>query len=390
MDFCLEVALFCDHAGFAVVTFGDQHFNNYEPYCSPFTMIAALAGHMERSYLGTTVIPLLDYHPFRFAEYCNIVDIMTRGRCLLGTSAGSQPQLLKNFGMPAGSGNLDVFNQKLDVVLKAWAHEPSDPPLEFETPQDRGWLPTRIMPTSYRNPHPLMAIGTNSDHNIIAAAKRGWPVYLGRYRLEESAHKMKVYRDALLAADHSEARSAECLKMSSVTKTVLVAETDEKAWALAEQRLRPAMDFLFSYGSRTGREDVPDVEPDTRSMRAMWEDTKTTGNLDTIGTGAFGPADWVQCEVLVGSVETVVKELEKYRAAGVEHLNVRFLFGPLDPPEIMRNLELFAKEVMPTMGSETLPGPLPEHIREEHRTAPKVPTPYLDRIQAARRLPSFR
>src|ERR1700742_2724385 len=148
MDFCMEFALACDEAGFSIVSVGDQHFNNYEPYGSPFTMIATLAGHMRNAYLGITVVPLVFYHPWRFAQFANIVDLMTRGRCLIGLSSGSPPGLLKAFGLPTDIDPKAVFHEKIEAALAAFAKKPEDPPISFDSGVDSGVLPTRIMPVS--------------------------------------------------------------------------------------------------------------------------------------------------------------------------------------------------------------------------------------------------
>ena len=43
IDYCLKQAEDAAAAGFAMVTFGEQHFNNYEPYCNPLLIAARLA-----------------------------------------------------------------------------------------------------------------------------------------------------------------------------------------------------------------------------------------------------------------------------------------------------------------------------------------------------------
>lgn len=376
IDFCMELALACDEAGFAIVTVGEQHFANYEPYGNPFTMIAALAGQMKNSYLGTTVVQFNLYHPFKFAQFANIADLMTRGKCLLGISSGASiPPLMMAFGVPEHDAK-KVFEEKLEVTLRAWAKRPEEPPTPYKTALEAGMMPTRIMPVSYRNPHPLLAIGTNTDATIQSAAQRGWPVYLGRYPMEEGARKMRLYREALQAAGHSPEKIAECTAFSNVTKSILVAETDDEAWRLADKHMRSYLNFLLSMGRRHGAKDGGPPE-DTRSFRELWEDR--SGPLPNIDRPPIIPKSWVQCETIIGGVDSVVRQLKEYEAAGVEHMNFRFVYGDFAPDEVWRNFNLFTKEVMPKLNPQTLPPPRPEQIRPEHLSSARVALPRLSK-----------
>jgi alkanesulfonate monooxygenase SsuD/methylene tetrahydromethanopterin reductase-like flavin-dependent oxidoreductase (luciferase family) len=379
MDFCMEFALAADEAGFAIVSVGDQHFNNYEPYGNPFTMMAALAGHMRNSYLGVTVVPLLFYHPWRFAQFSNIVDLMTRGRCLIGLSSGATPGMLKAFGSSEEIDPKAVFGKKLDAALAAFAKKPEDPPISFDTGIDSGVLATRIMPVSYRNPHPLFAIGSNTDGTIAATGKRGWPAYLGRYSRDVAIRKMGVYRDALRGAGHPRNVVDRCMTFSSITKGVLVAPTENEAWELAEGNLRDYMNFYMTMGQRTGT-DLGPVANETRSMRELWNDRSNESEEVTWPTHA----QWLQNEAIIGSVDSVVEQLEYFRDHGCDHVNLRFIYGAFDADEAWRNFNLFTREVMPRLDPVGLPGPLASEIREEHRLHKLAPAPRLSRLFANR------
>jgi alkanesulfonate monooxygenase SsuD/methylene tetrahydromethanopterin reductase-like flavin-dependent oxidoreductase (luciferase family) len=379
LDFCMEFALACDEAGFAIVSVGDQHFNNYEPYGNPFTMIAALAGHMKRSYLGITVVPLVFYHPWRFAQFSNLVDLMTRGRCLIGLSSGSMSGLLKAFGISTDIDPKAVFDLKLDAALKGFAKQIGDPPFTFDSGIDSGTLPTRIMPISYRTPHPLFAIGSNTDKTIAATGLRGWPAYLGRYRTDVAIRKMSVYRTAVAQGNHPASVVNRCLTFSSITKGILVARTEEEAWELAEGNLRDYMNFYMTMSQRTGT-DMGPVAAESRSMRELWNDRSNLSEEVTWPTHA----QWLQNEAIVGGVDSVVEQLEHFRDNGCDHLNLRFFYGTFNPEEAWRNFTLFTQEVMPRLDPQALPEVTLDEIRNEHRSATLAPTPRLNKVFASR------
>jgi alkanesulfonate monooxygenase SsuD/methylene tetrahydromethanopterin reductase-like flavin-dependent oxidoreductase (luciferase family) len=263
--------------------------------------------------------------------------------------------------------------QRLDVALQAWAKAPQDPPLHWKTDLEEGILGSRIMPISHRRNHPLLGFATNTDSTIEMAAKRGWPVQMGRYNLVESARKTKLYKDALEAAGHPQALVDECLAHTNLTKAIVVAETDEEAWALAERQLRGFMNFTFKVATRRDLDD-------SRSMKALWEAT-VEGPVDISHAGFTAP-EWIQASAFIGSPETVARQMLDYSAAGIDHINARFVYGDFDAEAAWRGFHLFAKEVMPRVGAKSLAPPRPEQIRDEHRDPSLIPAATLSKMFA--------
>ncbi|MFJ4828629.1 LLM class flavin-dependent oxidoreductase [Streptomyces sp. NPDC088747] len=356
IDFCHDMALAADKAGFALVNVGEQHFTGYEPYSSPFMMGAQLARHLERAWFGTTVVNLAYHNPIALAEQANLIDLLTRGKCFLGLSTGHLPFIASQWGVPASYGK-EVALQRIEVALRAWAKEPGDEPLEWRTDLEEGVLALRVMPVGYRRQHPVIGFATNTDATIVRAGTQGWPVALGRYNLAEAARKMKIYRDALDAAAHPDDVRTECLALSSVTKAIVIADTDEEAWRIAERQLRGFMNFTYSVATRRKLAD-------TRSMKELWDDT-VEGPVD-IANSTFTAPEWIQASAVVGSPETVARQLLEYADAGVAGINARFVYGDFDAAEAWRGFNLFAEQVMPLVGARQIPGPARERIRPEH------------------------
>jgi alkanesulfonate monooxygenase SsuD/methylene tetrahydromethanopterin reductase-like flavin-dependent oxidoreductase (luciferase family) len=213
------------------------------------------------------------------------------------------------------------------------------------------------MPVGYRKQHPVIGFATNTDSTIAKAGTQGWPVALGRYNLVEAARKTAVYRDALDAAGHPEDVRTECLALSSVTKAIVIAETDEQAWEIAERQLRGFMNFTYSVATRRRLED-------TRSMKELWDDT-VEGPVD-IANATFTAPEWIQASAFVGSPDTVARQMLEYADAGIEGINARFVYGDFDAAEAWRGFTLFAEKVMPLVGAQQIPAPGPGRIRPEH------------------------
>ena len=59
---------------------------------------------------------------------------------------------------------------------------------------------------------------------------------------------------------------------------------------------------------------------------------------------------------LFGSVQTVLDKMRRLYAMGIRHVATMHNFGALDAARVERSMELFAREVMPGLLSETSTG----------------------------------
>lgn len=362
IDLGIEQAVYADEHGFAAVYVGEQHFNDYEPYADGFMMASYLAGLLRTAYLGLSVVPLVIHHPLFFAERANLLDQLTKGRMIAGISAGRPRE-----GGAWHKADLEpaerqrLFDAKLDVVERAWAHEPGDPPLEFDTGDEHGAMPGRLMPRSYRRGHPLFAIGTNTPAKVAEAGRRGRFVHFGPFALGPLTAIAETYRRGLAEGGADAAAIGRAMRWAIHTKMVLVADTDDEAWRLAEGAgLLPAPPWVRR---RPGEE--------TLSLREIAR--RDPGPLAPAMGMPESLSAYLRRIAIVGSPETVAREVARYGDAGIPHMHVRFAFGSeTDPAVCRRSLELFATEVMPRVGATPIPGPSPEEIRPEFRAEPAL------------------
>jgi alkanesulfonate monooxygenase SsuD/methylene tetrahydromethanopterin reductase-like flavin-dependent oxidoreductase (luciferase family) len=350
LDLCIEQALVADQAGFAAVYCGEQHFNNYEPYSNPIVMAAYLAPQLRQAYLGTSMIPLVLHNPLRLVERINLLDQLTRGRCIIGAFPVT---------MPAG-GPAQLFDEKLGVMLAAWAHEPGDGPLAFKTSTEEGVMEGRMMPIAYRSGHPLFAIGTSTELKIRTAGLAGQMVHVAGTDVAGTARLVDIYRTAMEDGGCTAETVATNLSWFIHTKVIYVADTDEAAIAEAEPLLLPRSLPPFIK-----------IPPEQQAMGL--------GELLSCDPGPMAPhmgmpeslAAFLQRTSIVGSPESVAAELQKFEAAGLEHVHARFAFGSLaDIGPFQRSLDLFASEVMPLLGATAMPPLRQEEIDPTNEPLP--------------------
>jgi len=363
IDASIEQALEADEAGFTAVYVGEQHHNGYEPYSDPFTMGGWLGAQFKQAWIGTSVIPLVLHHPLALIERMNLLDLLMRGRVMYGMSSG-QPSNGTAFGIgEMGSDyRAQLFDQRLELLLAAWAHDPLAGPLEFETLAERGVMDGRVMPYSYRVPHPLFAIATNTESKVAEAGRRGFYVHLGPTDLAGTVRLAKTFRESLVEAGYGEEFIEQRLRWFVSTKWIIVGETDDEAWEQAQQQFGMAIQFM------------PWLTKDERF------EGKTLRQLhDEPDPGPFAPsfgmpesaAAWTQRCHIIGSPETVAAEIQAYADAGLPHLHARWLMTSAGIEPARRSFRLFVDEVMPRLGVDRMPALTPEESRAEfHDSAP--------------------
>lgn len=338
IEYCLKQAEEAAAAGFSMVTFGEQHFNNYEPYCNPFLMGARLARTLGKTYFATTICPLVFHNPIRLAEDINVLDQLLEGKLIVGVSAGRvgfSPDF-ENFGLDP-KDQREIFSEKYDALQKLWAHTLDDGPLRFDGRWVKGGLHGRLMPVSYRAPHPALAIGTNTDATVRQAGLAGNHVFLGPCALAEAAAKFKVYASALDEAGVTPSVKADRLAKSMVHHHMIVGENDDDAWAQAE--------------IMAGRNPLLNRSADSRSLRKMAEDALS--NKEGLTEQEARNSKFVEAWIIAGGPETVAAELMAHAEAGIQQVHTRFTVGAYNPQAWDRSFKLFVEEVMPKIDART-------------------------------------
>jgi alkanesulfonate monooxygenase SsuD/methylene tetrahydromethanopterin reductase-like flavin-dependent oxidoreductase (luciferase family) len=360
----IEQALEADEAGFSAIYVGEQHHNDYEPYSDPFTMGGYLAGQLKQAWIGTSVVPLVLNHPLRVIERMNLLDLLMRGRVMYGMSSG-QPDNGTAFGIHTMGAEYRarLFEQRLEVLLRAWAHRPGEGPIEFATEAEQGVLDGRVMPYSFRVPHPLFAVATNTERKVEQAGRRGFYLHLGPTADEHLRHLAEVYRTALSAGGLDQSGIDERMRWMIHTKWIIVAETDQEAWESAQEQFGRAAQFL------------PWLTRDDRYQG------KSLRELHTMDPGPFAPsfgmpespAAWTQRCHIIGSPETVAAQLLSFEQIGVTHLHARWIMTNMGIDAGRRSFRLFVDEVMPRVGVDRPPDLRPDEIRPEFRGTPSKP-----------------
>ncbi|MEW2165609.1 LLM class flavin-dependent oxidoreductase [Streptomyces sp. NPDC007084] len=326
----VEHCLRADEAGFDAVYLTEHHFNGFNTYADPFMLGAHLAGQFKQAHIGISVAAVPLWNPLRLVEQCNLLDVLTRGRCIIGLAPGGNPAEAAGLGRDASQRH-SLMEETLDVMLRAWDH-PDGEKFEYAITHEKGTMAGRVMPASFRRPRPLLARATHTDDTIARAGREGWPVMFGRFEPTAGRAKVDLYRAALAEGGHDDELVRECLDWLAVTQMIHVAETDEQAWAEVE----PALEAFRSFGSKPSKDGAGDWAKG--SYRGVSGDRET----------------FVNQAVTVGSPDTVAARLQEFADNGVPHVRTMFSFGYAPRERVDRSIELFTSEVMPRFSRRPL------------------------------------
>jgi alkanesulfonate monooxygenase SsuD/methylene tetrahydromethanopterin reductase-like flavin-dependent oxidoreductase (luciferase family) len=335
IDLVTRMSLEADRLGFSAVMLTEHHFTGYNTFSDPFVFGAYLAPQLQQAWIGSSIVVAPLYDPLRFAEHCNLLDQLSRGRAIIGVGPGGSPIEFAGFGRDHRAAR-ELTEQVVDIALQAWTHEYGAPPLEFETPFIKGRLDGRIMPTSVRKPHPLLARACVSDASVVTSARRGWPIFTGRFPPERTGHQWRLYRETLAAAGHAPALNRECLHWSAALKMIYVGETDAQAWAEVDGPITNYLQAAWVANSADSLEAEISRTSDGQVVFATSVPAETRQTM-------------VERAMIVGGPETVTATLRAYAAEGIEHMMLWFVWGYNTPERVWRSFELFNREVRPRL-----------------------------------------
>ena len=100
VDQVIAEAQLAEVSGFDACFFGEHHQDKDGFLPSPLIVATAVAAQTRRLYVGTSVILLPLHHPVHVAEDVATLDIVSKGRVILGVGVGYQAADFRAFGVP--------------------------------------------------------------------------------------------------------------------------------------------------------------------------------------------------------------------------------------------------------------------------------------------------
>ena len=306
----LEEAVYGEELGFDSVWLEEHHSirNHYWP--SPLMALAGIATRTTRVLLGTDIVVLPFYHPVRVAEDMAMLDLISDGRAIFGAAIGYRPPEFELYDI-----NLEDrgarYVEMLKIIRALWTQEQVEYKGRFFN------IKGCIEP---RPAHPIpIWLGGWGELSLKRAATLGDAWVPGpTANLEKLLSAQKQYRAFLSDAGKRPEDTA-----TPLTREVVIAETRERAWELAETYVM--VNYRDEYG---GGWKHP----------LIGSQGQTPVALESLSSDRF----------IVGNPDDCILQIRRFvEAFGVDHLICRLYFAGMPHDHIMSELRLLAREVFP-------------------------------------------
>lgn len=331
----LDELEYAEKLGFDGICVNEHHQNAYGTMPAPNIMAAMLARRTSRMKIGIigNGLPLRD-HPLRVAEEVAMLDVVTGGRIISGFVRGIGCEYFSLGVNPTYS--MERFREAHDLIIKAWTETG---PFSWEGKHYQCRY-VNVWPRPLQKPHPpiwIPGFGSKETIEWCAHPDRKY-VYLAVYMPE---NLVKWFFDIYRESAEKYGYTASPYQMGHLIP-VYVAETD----ARAEEEAASHLIWLYYYGLRHKPEFL--FPPGYVSLASMRSILKNAPEMDWEKMSFTELNEKGFC--VIGSAATVRQRLTEYaKTLGFAVLPVLLQFGDMPHYKTMKNMELFATEVMPRL-----------------------------------------
>ena len=312
IDEVIAEAQLAESLGFDSCFFGEHHQDRDGFLPSPLIVATAVAARTTTLRVGTTVILLPLHHPVRLAEDVITLDLVSKGRVVLGVGIGYQADDFRAFAVPLEE-RLARFEESVEIIRLCWAGEKFSFRGKHYVLDD-----VQITPRPYQKPGPPLWIGAS----IAAAARRAARIADGfvgtpSTGLANATMLADAYKDEARKAG----RPAEVIQMRD-------------AWVAAT---RAEAEHVYGPHVMT-------------AYRYYWEHRLAEFAHMPAGT-AFTLDNLAPDRLILGEPETCVREFQRWqKATGASTFLLRLRHAHSGGPphaEIMKAIKLFGERVVP-------------------------------------------
>lgn len=333
----LDEIIYAEQLGFDEVWFAEHHFANGAISPAPNLFAAALSQRTSHIRLGTMINVLPFHHPIQLAEQLAVLDHLTHGRLNVGMGKGSRRAEWSRFGLTPEQVN-EMFYESFEIIQGLWTGEP------FSYHGKHYHLENiRLRPGTFQQPHPPLFTATAHHASVIWAAQHGLGIAEHYTPTAEAKEHFQLYRQTQAAVNHSD----QPAQRPRLFREIYLAPTDAQARAEAEPALWDHWRYIddqLCYGQSYGAHLFNHPAPITDALFRQ-----ATGNLPIVGPRTYDELAELGLTI-IGSPETVAQRLlEQAQALDLETFVGVFAFGRLTHEQVMRSLDLFAREVMPAL-----------------------------------------
>lgn len=312
VDQVIAEAQLAEASGFDSCFFGEHHQDKDGFLPSPLIVATAVAAQTQHLNVGTSVILLPLHHPVHVAEDVTTLDIVSKGRIILGVGVGYQASDFRAFGVPM-EHRAALFEEGVEIIRKCWSGEPFSFHGAHYTLDD-----LQILPRPFQTPAPPLWIGASVPAAIRRAGRLGDAfVSTPSTTLEDTVRSVDLYRQAALEAG----RQPQVVLM----RDAWVAQSRGEAEAVYGPEVMAAYRYYW----------------ENRLAEFRHMDSEAEFTLDTLA----------QDRLILGEPEACVREFHRWHeATGADYCLLRLRHAHSGGPtheRILDAVKLFGDRVLP-------------------------------------------
>ncbi|KPV41742.1 monooxygenase [Thiohalorhabdus denitrificans] len=332
-----ELAL-ADELGFTTAWVVEHHFmREYSHSSAPELFLAAASQRTRRLRLGHGVVVLPYNHAVRVAERAATLDVLSGGRVELGVGRGFSPKEYAAFGSDMARSR-EIVDESLAVIRQAFSGRPVDFQGSHYQLED-----LEVLPGVVQDPHPPLWTAAVSPETFTWAAREGLGALAGPFKPWFLVKQdLKEFRRAWREA-WPEGAPPRANPRFGMTIGVLCLEDGDRARELARQP------FTWYYERLLGQ-----TRPVLEKFQESYDYYQKLGRLQPLLKRAVRLSLLeAMGMVVVGSPEECIEKLERYRAAGVDHLLMAVGAGALPTEVTQESLRTLAERVLPHFNGDS-------------------------------------
>ncbi len=313
----LEQIRYADDMGFHGIWLSENHFSSKmglpafqgEIGITPNPLLFGMKiiENTRQIRVGTAVRNIVFNHPIHVAEEALVFDMLSHGRLDLGVGCGYRPWEFEGFKIPIEEArtrfleSLEILDQAMRGELFSFQGQYYDIP------------PVQVIPKpTYTQPRPNIFLATGDMEQVKLAAQKDYGVM--SFSTSSKEHLIQLYQTYCEIAEplgHDTHRNR-----FPITRQIYIHQDPKVVHEYAERNLP--------------------------HYKAALGDFKTCPPLEVL-----------KKLYIIGTPEECVQQLKRLRdEMGCTHVILWFNFGWLTHQEVMAEMRLFAKEVMPCFSEE--------------------------------------
>ena len=334
-DSYINQLVYAEKLGFDIIAVNEHHQTAYGMMPAPNLIASALIQRTTTCKVAVLgrALPLVN-NPMTIAEEFAMLDTLSRGRLIAGFVRGIGTEYHAMGINPAFSH--ERYLEAHDMIVQAWTRPG---PFEFEGEHYNNRY-VNLWPRPYQTPHPPIWVPSQGSSETIAwaaAPERKYPFLVTFAAQDLVVRYLNMYRDQ--AKKFGYEAGGEQLGWAA---PIYVAETEERARAEAKAGADSLFnDYLYNPWEMLlppGYMSISSMKATVKMRKALGSRPRTHTIDSLIDSGT----------VIAGTPKTVREKIEKVRdQTGVDNLVAMLQFGVMSDELALRNMELFATEVMP-------------------------------------------